>query len=100
MDNFSDDAGKTAGDLKRTAGSALAGAADTLKNSAREAGQTGRDIALSATGIARGGAQRMAEAGGDARDAISGGIQDFPMTGALVCLGVGFLAGCLVSRRF
>ena len=34
-----------------------------------------------ATDIARGGVQRVTQAGGDAKDALSGRIQDLPMTG-------------------
>jgi ElaB/YqjD/DUF883 family membrane-anchored ribosome-binding protein len=100
MDDFANDVNKAADELKRTSGAAFSGAADTLRNSARDAGQTGRDIASSAVDIARGGVQRLAEAGGEAQEAVSGRIQDFPLTGALLFLGVGFLAGCLVSRRF
>ncbi|HEX4112639.1 MAG TPA: hypothetical protein VH020_08905 [Stellaceae bacterium] len=79
-------------EVKDAAGSAWSGAAETVKGAASSA----RDAT---TGAFRDSAARIVHAGSNAAEAASGHIRDLPLSSALLFLGVGFIAGCLIPRR-
>ncbi|HEY5378551.1 MAG TPA: hypothetical protein VIJ78_03340 [Pseudolabrys sp.] len=94
---------KAADAAKAAAGNDLQDTTDIVKSSARAAAQTIKDSAGDAlsrsSDLVRDGADRLASAGGGAADTLARQIRNQPVTAAMVCLGVGLLAGLVIARR-
>jgi ElaB/YqjD/DUF883 family membrane-anchored ribosome-binding protein len=97
------DYSRTADSAGRSAEKTFQNSAQSVKDTARDAAQSIKDQASSAlskgSDIVRDQAGRAASAGSDAAQSIVDRIQDQPVAAAVMCLGIGFLAGILISRR-
>lgn len=81
-----------AGDLQSTVGAAWEGISDTMKNSA----STARDYA---TDTIHDGSRRAVRAGGEAANALSTHVRQYPVMSAVLFLGGLLVGSLLVPRR-